>query len=126
MNQIVQEVNQFYKTLGTVCPKYKNINVTTEDLKDEFILSEVLYDLEDNVYVYEGAEELYDKMQHLVHKKKATYNIGRVLIVIGFLLMLGTAGASDLNNISFNQIITQLAISLCITMFGLMISRYSK
>lgn len=121
MKKVVYEVNQFYRVLGTVCPKYKNISVTTDDLKDDHILSEVLYDLEDNVYTYEGAMELYYEVQRLKDKHKVIKTIGVILMVVGFVFMLGTAGASDLNTIPFAQIMIQLIMSLSITALGFII-----
>ena len=125
MNQITQEINQFYRILGTECPKYRNISVTAEDLKDEHVLSEVLYDLEDNVYVYEGAEELAYKIQHSISRKVAICNavgiVGIVFITLGFLLILGTAGASDLGKIGFSQIISQVIIGFGIITVGFII-----
>jgi membrane-associated PAP2 superfamily phosphatase len=119
---IVREINTFYRVLGTECPKYRNIRVTEDDLKNELILSEVLYDLEDNVYVYEGAEELYHDIIHRNNKKRSICNavtiIGITLIIAGFLLVLGTAGASDLNTIPFSQMILQTIIGLGITIVG--------
>lgn len=122
MNKITNEVNQFYKVLGTECPKYKNIRVTKDDLKDENILSEVLYDIKDNVYVYEGAQELYRNIKHHTNRKRSICNavtiMGITLIVAGLLLVLGTAGASDLNNIPFSQIISQTIIGFGVSTIG--------
>jgi hypothetical protein len=119
---IVREINQFYRIIGTECPKYKNIRVTKDDLKDEFILSEVLYDIEDNVYVYEGADELYEDVKYYADKKRYIYNavkaIGIICIVIGFLTILGTAGASDLGQISMSQIISQISMGLIVAIVG--------
>lgn len=125
MKNITYEINQFYRILGTECPKYKNIRVTENDLKDENILSEVLYDIEDNVYVYEGAEELYHDIRYYVNKKNTAYKIikfiGVTLMIFGFIFMLGTAGATDLNTISFQQTIIQSIISLSAVILGLAI-----
>ena len=118
---VAYEVNQFYKTLGTECPKYKNIKVTTKDLDDEFILSEILYDVEDDVYVYEGANELSNKLRHINKSHKIAKAIGIAFILIGFIFMLGTAGASDLGNISLIQTIVQAAISLGVVALGLVV-----
>jgi hypothetical protein len=123
MNKTIREINNFYRILGTVCPKYKNIRVTENDLKDENILSEVLYDIEDNVYVYEGAEELYHDIKYYTNKKRYIYNavkvIGTTLIIIGLFALLGTAGASDLGNISISQILIQILLGVIIFALGL-------
>jgi hypothetical protein len=122
MNQIAQKINQFYSTLGTVCPKYKNISVTADDLKDDDVLSEVLYDLEDNAYAYEGATELYRDIVRRTNKKRQICNvigvIGAIVIALGFFLMVGTEGASYLDNIPLSQIIVQSIIGLAIMAFG--------
>jgi hypothetical protein len=123
MKQIAQEINQFYRVLGTECPKYRNITVTAKDLKNENILSEVLYDIEDNIYVYEGAEELSHKIRHSTSKKKAIHSIGIIFIALGFIFVLGTAGASDLGEISFGQIISQIAIGFGISTVGFIIKK---
>ena len=44
--------------------------------------------------------------------------IGSVLIAAAFVFILGTAGASDLNTISFEQILAQCAISLAVGGIG--------
>ena len=48
-------------------------------------------------------------------------NIGYVIVAIGFLLMLGTAGASDIDLISFGQIVIQSIIGLCLMAMGLLL-----
>ena len=45
--------------------------------------------------------------------------LGNLLLTIGLLGILGTAGASDLNDISFSQMLTQVAISLVIVILGM-------
>lgn len=45
--------------------------------------------------------------------------IGNLLLTIGLLGILGTAGASDLNDITFSQMLTQLAISLVVVILGI-------
>ncbi len=130
MNQITQEINKFYQTLGTVCPKYRNVSVTAEELKNENVLSEVLYDLKDNVYAYEGAEELSHKIQRCTNRKRAICNavsaIGAIVIALGFFMMIGTEGASYISNISLSQIIIQSVISLGVIMLGLIIIIIAK
>lgn len=127
MQNIVYEVNQFYQTLGTVCPKYKGIKVDVNDLMNDNILSEILYDIEDNIYVYEGAEELRNFIKHQRHKQSLGYKIiqtiGTILITLGFVFILGTAGASDNDAISFAQIIIQIVISFGISMLGFIIKK---
>lgn len=127
MQNIVYEVNQFYQTLGTVCPKYKGIKVDVNDLMNDNILSEILYDIEDNIYVYEGAEELRNFIKHQRHKQNIVYKImqtiGTILITLGFVFILGTAGASDNDAISFTQIIIQIVISFGISMLGFFIKK---
>ena len=44
--------------------------------------------------------------------------LGNLLLIIGVLGLFGTAGASDLNDISFSQMLTQAAISLVILALG--------
>lgn len=44
--------------------------------------------------------------------------IGNLLLTVGILGLFGTAGASDLNDISFSQMLTQAAISLVILALG--------
>lgn len=44
--------------------------------------------------------------------------LGNLLLTIGLLGILGTAGASDLNDITFSQMLTQAAISLVILTLG--------
>jgi hypothetical protein len=126
MKNIVYEVNQFYQTLGTVCPKYKGIKVDVNDLMNDNILSEILYNIEDNICV-EGAEELRNFIKHQRHKQNIRYKIiqtiGTILITLGFVFILGTAGASDNDAISFAQIIIQIVISFGISMLGLIIKK---
>lgn len=45
--------------------------------------------------------------------------IGNLLLTVGLLGILGTAGASDLNDISFSQMLTQVAISLVVVFLGI-------
>lgn len=45
-------------------------------------------------------------------KRRRARNIARTISVLGFLLVLGTAGASDLNAIPLKQIIIQISIGL--------------
>lgn len=45
--------------------------------------------------------------------------LGNLLLTVGLLGVLGTAGASDLNDISVSQMLTQVAISLVIVILGL-------
>ena len=44
--------------------------------------------------------------------------LGNLLLTIGLLGILGTAGASDLNDITVSQMLTQAAISLVILALG--------
>ena len=44
--------------------------------------------------------------------------LGNLLLTVGLLGILGTAGASDLNDISFSQMFTQVAFSLLIVILG--------
>jgi ABC-type uncharacterized transport system permease subunit len=46
---------------------------------------------------------------------------GAVLIFIGFFLAVGTAGASDTNNIGFSQMFIQFVIALVIMIVGVSI-----
>ena len=52
------------------------------------------------------------------HKRRRARNIARTISVLGFLLMLGTAGASDLNAIPLKQIIIQTSIGLLMWVGG--------
>ena len=52
------------------------------------------------------------------HKRRRARNIARTISVLGFLLMLGTAGASDLNAIPLKQIIIQISIGLLMWVGG--------
>jgi hypothetical protein len=110
-----------------VCPKYKGIKVDVNDLMNDSILSEILYDIEDNMTVYEGAEELRNFIKHQRHKQNIGYKIiqtiGTILITLGFVFILGTAGASDNDAISFAQIIIQIVISFGISTLGLIIKK---
>lgn len=45
--------------------------------------------------------------------------LGNLLLTIGLLGILGTAGASDLNDIAFSQMLTQVAISLVVVILGI-------
>lgn len=130
MNKTIREINNFYRVLGTECPKYKNIRVTEDDLKNEFILSEVLYDIEDNVYVYEGAEELCRDIKHHTNKRKYIYNavkvIGTTMLITGILLIIGTAGESDLNNMPFAQIISQITMGFGMSTLGFITTKIIK
>jgi hypothetical protein len=119
--KLKKEVNNFYAALGEVCPKYKNIGVATDDLCDTLVLYEVLCDIKDNMYAYEGTEKLYYQILWFMNQQKIIHKIGIVAIIIGFILMLGTAGASDRNSIPFNQIMVQLVISLGIMVLGFII-----
>lgn len=51
-------------------------------------------------------------------KRRRARNIARTISVLGFLLMLGTAGASDLNAIPLKQIIIQISIGLLMWVGG--------
>lgn len=51
-------------------------------------------------------------------KRRRARNIARTISVLGFLLMLGTAGASDLNVIPLKQIIIQISIGLLMWVGG--------
>ena len=51
-------------------------------------------------------------------KRRRARNIARTISVLGFLLMLGTAGASDLNTIPLKQIIIQISIGLLMWVGG--------
>ena len=51
-------------------------------------------------------------------KRRRVRNIARTISVLGFLLMLGTAGASDLNAIPLKQIIIQISIGLLMWVGG--------
>ena len=51
-------------------------------------------------------------------KRRRARNIARTISVLGFLLMLGTAGASDLNAIPLKQIIVQISIGLLMWVGG--------
>lgn len=44
--------------------------------------------------------------------------LGNLLLTIGLLGILGTAGASDLNDITVSQMLTQVAFSLLIVILG--------
>lgn len=51
--------------------------------------------------------------------KKIIHKIADVMIIVGFLFVLGTAGAMDCNKMeSWNQFWTQLIVSSIIFMFG--------
>lgn len=123
MNELAHKINDFYRRLGSVCPKYKNIRVTPEDLGDEYVLSEILYDVEDNIYTYEGAAELCHKLRHIKKTHSGIKTIGKVMMIIGIIFMLGTAGASDLDTISLTQTMIQLVISLSVTTLGFIINK---
>ena len=51
-------------------------------------------------------------------KRRRARSIARTISVLGFLLMLGTAGASDLDAISLKQIIIQISIGLLMWVGG--------
>ena len=51
-------------------------------------------------------------------KRRRARNIARTISVLGFLLMLGTAGASDLDAIPLKQIIIQTSIGLLMWVGG--------
>lgn len=116
---IAYEVNQFYKTLGNVCPKYKNVRIKAEDLAKELTLSDIIYDIEGNSNVYESATELRAKLNGIKRKHKIARGIGSILAAVGFICILGTAGASDLGNISLVQTVVQAVISLGVSALGL-------
>jgi hypothetical protein len=50
--------------------------------------------------------------------RKIIKYICALLFVVGFAIIFGTAGASDLNNISMNQIVTQVLIGLVLFVGG--------
>lgn len=56
-------------------------------------------------------------------KKIIVRNIAVLVCVAGFVLMLGTAGASDCNMISFKQIIIRGMISIAMMFGGFSIAR---
>lgn len=45
-----------------------------------------------------------------------------ILMTIGFLIILGTAGASDLNSISFEQLMIQISIGLMLLLIASLMS----
>lgn len=45
--------------------------------------------------------------------------LGNLLLTIGLLGIWGTAGASDLNDITFSQMLTQVAVSLVVVILGI-------
>ena len=51
-------------------------------------------------------------------KRRRARNIALTISVLGFLLMLGTAGASDLDAIPLKQIIIQISIGLLMWVGG--------
>ena len=51
-------------------------------------------------------------------KRRRARKIALTISVLGFLLMLGTAGASDLNAIPLKQIIIQISIGLLMWVGG--------
>ena len=51
-------------------------------------------------------------------KRRRARKIALTISVLGFLLMLGTAGASDLNEIPLKQIIIQISIGLLMWVGG--------
>ena len=57
----------------------------------------------------------------LTDLKAAVGVTGIIIIAIGFLLILGTAGASDLGDIGFRQIISQTVMGLGISTVGFII-----
>ena len=118
---VAYEVNQFYRTLGNVCPKYKNVRISAEDLAKELTLSDIIYDIEGNSNVYESATELRAKLNGIKRKYRIARGIGSILAAVGFICILGTAGASDLGNISLVQTVVQAAISLGAVVLGLAI-----
>ena len=52
-------------------------------------------------------------------KVKTKRKICAIVAIIGFLLMYGTAGASDLDAISFSQVIWQMIIGMALCFGGL-------
>ena len=49
---------------------------------------------------------------------KAIKVIGFLVLAFGFVLMLGTAGASDVNTISFDEIVIRMLISVAMMGIG--------
>lgn len=51
-------------------------------------------------------------------KKRIAHKVAQLIIMIGVLSLLGTVGASDINQISFAQTLKQCVNSIIIILFG--------
>lgn len=59
-------------------------------------------------------------------KSKVLIYSGEILFFIGFLIILGTAGASDLELIEFTQIVRRVLLGLVITVIGWLSSKIGE
>ncbi len=110
------KINRFYATLATVDIAYDNCIVSTEDLNNISVLNEVLYDLEDNFFTFEGIYELHRQVLKHMHKietyKKTCCNVAIAIGIVGILLAIGIAGSDQLGSISFLNTLIGSGISL--------------
>lgn len=89
-SKLVNQINNFYAALATEEPIYHNCYVTKKDLDNRDVISEILYDLNDNVLVHGGATSLYREVKHFMRKRRI--NIARlietILVILSICLML--------------------------------------
>lgn len=62
---LVKQLNQFYACISTVDHTYNDYIVTLADLYDDNEVSSILYDLNDNCFIYYGAYDLYRKLEEV-------------------------------------------------------------
>lgn len=62
---LVKQLNQFYACISTVDHTYNDYVVTLADLYDDNEVSSILYDIEDNYFIYDGAYDLYRRLEEV-------------------------------------------------------------
>jgi divalent metal cation (Fe/Co/Zn/Cd) transporter len=60
-----------------------------------------------------------------LHRHKRVDTISKIIIGVGLAIMIGTAGASDMNTISYAQIVTQSLIGVCVMGIGVVLYKRS-
>lgn len=113
-----KQLNHFYSCLALEDKTYENCHITMADLGNKECLAEILYDLNDNYFTYEGTSTLCRKVEHLLHRHNKIDTISKMIIGVGLAIMIGTVGAGDLNTISYAQIVAQSLISISIMGIG--------
>lgn len=62
---LVKQLNQFYAYISTVDHTYNDYVVTLADIYDNNEISSILYDIEDNYFIYDVAYSLYKQLKEV-------------------------------------------------------------